>query len=316
MGGKMLESIIAQLQWEALNSSSSISDLLRKAFLVSRKLKIEEFQQWINQELNGYNCPPKDIPKYREIVGKLVFYNPYRGWIPAVISDHETSDLVSRHRLSQSITELLELVNGDKGHGFQVQLNRHQQNLLSDLFKNDLVDFGLNDSSQFGLNFGKSQIQGIIDTVRNTLLDWTLRLEEDYVSGEVLSLRVREKQEVAAKDPIKQEFIFNFHGNTSGVQFLQNSPNSIQTMTNQIDLEQVSDFISKIKENLTKLELPQSQQNVVESAVEAISHEIESPQPKHAAVKQSLLSIKTMLEGAVGNLVASGVLYELGKIHF
>jgi hypothetical protein len=277
---------------------------------VAIKLKVKEFEQWILQELNGYNCPAKDIPEYRKIVGNLVWYNPVHGWVPAVIQDDEASELIKRTKLAESAPQLLDLIKSEKGHGLAVQLNQNQQNLLSGLFKEQLIEMGLYGAAQFRLNLGKSQVQGILDTVRNIVLDWSLKLEEDGIMGEGLSFSEKEKQQASEKN----YNITNFYASASGVQFQQNTVNSTQTMNNGVDIGQISDFISKLKENINGL--PEQQQGAVESEIETISAELVLPQPQPSMLKQSLLSIKTMLEGAAGNIIASGLLYELAKIHF
>lgn len=52
--------IVIELQHEALKSDFDIMNLLRKAYLVARKLKLQEFEDWVNNELNGY----KDLEKF------------------------------------------------------------------------------------------------------------------------------------------------------------------------------------------------------------------------------------------------------------
>jgi len=47
-------SLVLELQKEALDQRVSVSHLLRKALVVVRKLKLSEFQNWIEIELNGY----------------------------------------------------------------------------------------------------------------------------------------------------------------------------------------------------------------------------------------------------------------------
>lgn len=46
--------IVIELQQEALSKDTDLLSLLRKAYLVARKLKLKEFEEWINHELNGY----------------------------------------------------------------------------------------------------------------------------------------------------------------------------------------------------------------------------------------------------------------------
>ena len=69
MGG-----IVIELQREALDEKISIESLIRKAYLVAKKLKLKEFEEWLNQEQNGYK---KEIPEYRNITGEIKAWNPY-----------------------------------------------------------------------------------------------------------------------------------------------------------------------------------------------------------------------------------------------
>ncbi|MEH7116880.1 hypothetical protein V7128_05560 [Neobacillus vireti] len=298
-----MESIVSELQREAMSSSSNISDLLRKSLVVARKLKIKEFEQWITQEMNGYKVSSRDeIPDYREIVGHIQYFNPYHGWSPVIIQDERVVDLFERNKVFQPVTEIENLANSDSEFLF-MQLPQGIQNILSDYF---------NETAQFQLMFGKSQAKQIIDTVRNIILEWSLKLEEDGIMGEGLSFSDKEKQEAS-----KQNYnINNFYGNASGIQFLQNSPNSTQTMTNGVDVGQIADIIAKVKENINQIGLPEEQQRVVQSEVETISAELVSSQPQPSVMKQSLQSIRTMLEGAGGNLAASGLMFLIDKIQF
>ena len=59
-----MDKIVIELQREALKSDFDIMNLLRKAYLVARKLKLQEFEDWVNNELNGYKDADK-IPDYR-----------------------------------------------------------------------------------------------------------------------------------------------------------------------------------------------------------------------------------------------------------
>lgn len=72
--------IVIELQHEALKSNFDIMNLLRKAYLVARKLKLQEFEDWINNELNGYKDLEK-IPDYRLLRGEIKAWNPYRGYL-------------------------------------------------------------------------------------------------------------------------------------------------------------------------------------------------------------------------------------------
>ena len=78
-----MSGIVLELQREALDETVSTESLLRKAYLVAKKLKLEEFEDWLSQEQNGY---VGQIPEYRSIRGEIKAWNPYHGWIPVVMS--------------------------------------------------------------------------------------------------------------------------------------------------------------------------------------------------------------------------------------
>ena len=62
-----------------------------KAHLIASKLKLHDFDTWVQSELNGYSYGDKDkIPNYRKVKGTLKAFNPYRGWISAQCSDDKT----------------------------------------------------------------------------------------------------------------------------------------------------------------------------------------------------------------------------------
>ncbi|WP_048190131.1 hypothetical protein [Methanobacterium sp. SMA-27] len=70
-----MSSIILELQKEAIDSDIDISNLLRKAYLVAKKLKIKDFEEWVKLELNGYGTIDNK-PEYRKVNGSLKFFNP------------------------------------------------------------------------------------------------------------------------------------------------------------------------------------------------------------------------------------------------
>ena len=105
MGG-----IVIELQREALDEKISIESLIRKAYLVAKKLKLKEFEEWLNQEQNGYK---KEIPEYRNITGEIKAWNPYHGWIPMILSA-KVADIVSRRPIPNSISSLLDVYNSSE----------------------------------------------------------------------------------------------------------------------------------------------------------------------------------------------------------
>lgn len=103
--------IVIELQREALDESISIESLMRKAYLVARKLNLKDFEEWISQEQNGYK---QEVPEYRNIGGEIKAWNPYHGWIPMVLSA-DITDLISKTPIPTSISELQDIYNSSEG---------------------------------------------------------------------------------------------------------------------------------------------------------------------------------------------------------
>ena len=46
-------SIVLELQTNAVDPDWSVTSLLRKSLMIAKKLGLEEFEEWISNELNG-----------------------------------------------------------------------------------------------------------------------------------------------------------------------------------------------------------------------------------------------------------------------
>ena len=91
--------LVLELQRSALNSNTSVTELLRMALVVARKLKIKEFEQWVELELKGYP-DINEVPEYRILSGQLVAQNRFRGW-----------ETLMTHNLDSKLVEKLSTFN-------------------------------------------------------------------------------------------------------------------------------------------------------------------------------------------------------------
>lgn len=100
-----MTSIIEELQKESLRPDISISDLLLKALLVSRKLKLNELKTWIENELSGYKNID-ELPFYRNTLCQIRMRNPYHGWGSVLFPTNEQEIIFNRAHIMQSISEI------------------------------------------------------------------------------------------------------------------------------------------------------------------------------------------------------------------
>lgn len=204
-----MEGIVIELEKEALDESVSVESLLRKAYLVARKLKLTEFEEWINKEQNGYNG---EIPDYRMINGNYKAWNPYRGWMPVILTP-KMGKIMSSIPLHQSISALTETyVSNDNGIHFSLSAE------LNDLLNRSTDGF----ETQFEFSTSKSEIYRILSTVRNKILDWALLLEENGIVGEGMTFTDEEKKK-AQNTQIINNYTNNFYSDVSDVEMKQGS---------------------------------------------------------------------------------------------
>lgn len=209
-------SIILELQQQAIDSNTDILSLLRKALLVSRKLELTDFEQWINNELNGYQNTEK-IPDYRKIHGELKGWNPVRGWIPVLIGDTDIEEMLCYKRTFDSIPSLCSLMES-KEKQLVIPMQGSESALIS-----KYVGF----STKYQLFISSNSVNNIIEQVKNKILDWSLILEERGTKGEGLTFTQAEKA-TAKSDPNIVQYISNFYGDISDSQIQQGTKRSTQ----------------------------------------------------------------------------------------
>lgn len=294
-----MSSVILALQRDALDKKINVSDLLRKALVISRKLKLTEFQDWIEKELNGYK---EEVPEYRMAKGQIRGWNPYNGWIPLIFQDPKDADFFSKRANGQSIAEIENLIEGEASE-YHMPFPQSIQRRLSK---------GFGYETEISLFVSQSALIKVLDSVRNIILNWSLKLEEEGILGENLSFSESEK-EVAVKSPQNVNY---FYGPVQNPQIAQGSQEAIQVhSTFELDVSAVTDLLNIIKKELPTIELEPSKKSEIESDVATIDAQLSSPNPKSGIVKESLTSIRTILEGASGS-AAGQLLIELGKLIF
>ena len=207
--------IVIELQQEALSKDIDILNLLRKAYLVARKLKLEDFESWINCEMNGYGSKVK-IPQYRVYHGSIVAINPLRGSIPVVF---QQSSELSVHKARDPIANLKSVYEISRDGMACISFNDAINTQLSYYGNAPIV-------MKFQLQIPISQIYNTFECVRNTILDWSITLEENGIIGEGLQF-TQSEIEKAKKTPVINNTNY-FLGSVDNTQIQQGNVDSYQ----------------------------------------------------------------------------------------
>jgi len=199
---------LQELKNDAARSEIKLSELLRRAKLILKDTDQKEFKDWLNKESNGYDKGEK-VPEYRMIYGEPKGWNPYRGWIPFVINNPKTQELLSTRGSSQSIAELESLIgNNETSVHLEMPYPADAQAKFS-------KSVGLD--TKFSLFISPSTIHGILNTVRNKFIDYLIEADtgQEAVSTDKSKEKVIFPSELIEKLPkdlkiLADDFNFNF----------------------------------------------------------------------------------------------------------
>ncbi len=295
-------SLVQELEQDAYDSKASLSNMLRKAKAIAVKLQLRQPMEWVKAELDGYGGG--NVPDYRKLSGRVKAHNPYVGLIPMLCSDPEMERIISEHWVREPVGAIEHLLSSTNEP--MVPLSGKKGQFLS-RFSN-VPDFPMY------LLLSPSSLISILDAVRNKVLDWSLQLQADGIVGEGMSFRPEEKAKVSGKgNTYHIGSIGSFAGNMGG----QVGGNVSGTSTQNVEqeLEKVAALMGQLRQYRGQMGLGAKQQLEVSRQVDALDEELRGKKPKPEAISGLLKSIKAVMEGAAGNIVASGVVSAISGIH-
>ncbi|MEE1130992.1 MAG: hypothetical protein UHX00_05090 [Caryophanon sp.] len=287
-------SLVLELQREAYANNTAITDLIRKAYVLARKLEVKELIEWLSREMEGYKgIDSKEIPSYRLVEGHLKAWNPYQGAYIPVILDEVIEEQLNNKILIQPIAEIENIIEKSK-NGKGILEYKIPSSIQKKFMEASRIQL------EVSLLISVSQFENIPNRVRDIILEWTLSLEEKGIRGENMSFNADEK-----KSASQITNIYNHIGTMVNSPLQQNSNHSSQTVSvGEFKVESLKEIIQQgkvlldqITDNDTKLEL--------KSELMVLEAQVESPKPKKAIIKESLASIRNIAEGATGSVLVN-----------
>ncbi len=239
----MKDTLLHQIQGEAVNSSSDLPSLLRKCRILAQRLGNLEFKSWVIQELEGYSTL-EGLPDYR-ILNRAILLGHYFGsfgtevknvQIPMSAIDEPYRNQIVRFDFTQGVRVL------------EVQIDNATKGSLKVAVPPEALAVIRNPNIREDMELGSvvkvintSFIQGILDTVRNRVLNFTLELESEAgIAGDPLAdLRERKAEKV------QQIFNTEIRGNVAN--FAAGSSNVQQAFeVGKGDREALAEALSEI----------------------------------------------------------------------
>lgn len=286
-----MSSLVLDLQQEILKPDCDILNALRKAHIIAIKLKLTEFDNWLQSELNGYETNQDLIPDYRKISGQLKAWNPYHGWIPVIMQDSSLEEALCHRKMEDSIGDIIELYSKSKGS----IILTFSADVAAKLDSWSNVPFNTN----YSLHVSNHQLKSIVDKVINCLMEWTLKLEENGIVGE--NMRFNETESASAKDIPQQINYYGpvINGNISSSQIVSGN-NSTVTYSAQA----ISDALNEIRDSLEKEQIAgEDMENALE-LLSDISDKVERNK-KPSIIKSALVGLKDFVLATGANVTAA-----------
>ncbi|MFM0350861.1 AbiTii domain-containing protein [Paraburkholderia sp. RL17-347-BIC-D] len=307
-----MASLVLELQQEALNTGSSVANLLRMAFVVARKLGVSDFEKWVSAEMNGYK-DGMDIPDYRILAGSVKVFNPYHGWQPLRFGDPKWADRLSKRQIPDSIAKLENMLNDNTSKPGEFMVT-----FVPEVEK-DLMDAMSPPRLQPATAIGSAAVQAIVDTVRNTVLDWSLKLEASGVLGENMTFSEEEKSRAPAPaTPASVAYYAQTQTVIHGMQqsqIQQATTDSTQTFVQAPpDLAAVAALMTELRGQLASLNLSPELRGEIEADMLTVEAQAKSPKPRFAIIRETMHSMRSVLEQAAGGVVAAGLLAEFTRL--
>jgi hypothetical protein len=137
-----------------------------------------------------------------------------------------------------------------------------------------------------------------------------MKLEEDGILGVGMSFTPVER-ETAGKTLYN---INNFYGPVQSPQIQQETSQSIQISSiEQVNIPELRAFLGALQKQIDRLNLLEEVKQELSAEIKTAEAQADSPKPKNSVIKESLGSIKRILEGAGGG-VAANLLMQLGSL--
>ncbi|WP_338688981.1 hypothetical protein V5279_25230 [Bradyrhizobium sp. 26S5] len=295
-----MTTLIEEIQRDAFDEKVTISALLRKVRAAAVKLCLPPAETWVEHELNGYPAGAK-LPDYRELAGKPMALNPYRGWIPIILGNTELDYMLSTCPVRQSVASIEAILRDTVTTFVQIPLSPGMITQLNDLIG---VSFGT-----MAVHISTSQVHGLLDAVRNTVLEWALKLERAGVKGEGLSFSREERQMAKeASTTINIGSIGSMVGNLGS----NNATGDVSA--SRISVDEMKRLTDEIAPYIESLKAAGADSRLLQESLAEIKRQSQSATVDQPKALRAVTDLRNALSGAGGSIIASGALTLIAKI--
>ena len=215
--------LLDDIRSDLVNESASLANTLRKAKILASEIGLPEFREWVEFELNGYP-DRKSVPDYRQVTPTNfgTFAGPFQSMAKNVV--------LPTYNLPDGVRDFAENLIFFNGIG-ELEAQASSESLRRK-WPQEMVMLS---QDSVGMTGGMVLVDahqpipahtvlGILDQVKNRLLDFVLGLQENNVTSEDL------KNRTVAPEIARNVFHVNIHGGRNIVASGENVTQSVKTV--------------------------------------------------------------------------------------
>jgi hypothetical protein len=304
-------SLLRDIQNDVIDTNIDISIILRKCKVLAVRLGNDPFENWVDQELNGYKNKNL-LPDYRiiQVYSKGHFSGPFghsvkNADIPLSCIPGKYRENLSKCYCIESIGYYINLLNNSKGGN------------LAEQWPPDLVAYtgediyqGMNCMSAWKL-IPNSSIFSLVEAVRNRILNFVLEIgKEAPDAGEDSP-----KTQKISPEKVSQVFNTTIYGNVGNIS--EASQNVNQTVTINVlqnDLNSLKAYLSSV--GIPKREIQKLEEAIQEDSAEEVNKNEKLGKKVFAWIKSVSSKIKNeafpVLQSVSANLITQAILKYYG----
>jgi hypothetical protein len=249
--------LLRDIQDAAINSEIDISTVLRQCKVLAVRLGNENFKNWVDQELNGYNIND-NLPDYRILsVDSKGYFSGYGGHrvnnadIPLIFIPEQFRETLSNAYCALPISAYEALLKSSQGENLQEQWPHE----LVVAYGNRIYE-NLTCISAWKV-IPYSSMVSLVDSVRNRVLNFVLEIESEAPdAGDAPS----------NTPPLSQNKVNHFY-NTIILGNVGNIAAGSTDITQSATLNVYKDDFMSLKKQLLELEVQDSEIDELKSAI-------------------------------------------------
>lgn len=289
-----MEWLVKEIQRNILDNES-ITIILRKALVLGRKLKLNDFTILIEKELNWYKKDDK-LPDYRNITWyRIIWWNPYHWWQIVNFTEQNTFEKVVSTQTYDPISEIEKLA--------------WSKEWLERLLPTWLMSKATWFTTEYKVCHTNADFLNIVEKLKNIILEECLTLEEKWILWEWISFT---KEEVKKAESVTNVYIWAM----TDTQLQINSNNSVQTKTyDQVSIETLKKLIQDTQANQDYIKTIPCWNEII-SSLNEISEEVNKDVVDNKIISWKIEALKEILVWVSWNIFATWILKILSELSF